>query len=163
MLEYLKTIIIPLMLLTNIFLIPPQLFGEEPTGKREVDPIYIGVNYALSGPGMLWGEMGQMGLTLAQEEINNAGGVNGRRIELIFEDSQTSPAKSVSAYQKLTTFNKTKIIIGDVWAFLTNPLIPLAEKDQVLLLSPTVMPESVERESLAFFQWASGLRVCGRR
>jgi branched-chain amino acid transport system substrate-binding protein len=92
-----------------------------------------------------------MGLQMAQEEINAAGGVNGRPIELIIEDSKTVPASAVTAYRKLVTQNKVKVVIGDVWDFITNPMVPLAQRDKVLLLSPTTMPHALETRSRSVF------------
>lgn len=108
-------------------------------------PHRIGVVYALSGAAHVWGTYGRMGLELARDEINAAGGVAGRPIELIFEDSQTQSASAVSAYRKLVTIQKVPIVIGDVWEFLTNPLIPLANRDGTLLLSPTSTPKALQQ------------------
>ncbi len=52
---------------------------------------------------------------------------------------------------KLITINRVKVVIGNVWAFVTNPLIPLAARDNVILFSPTVIPESLEITNDHFF------------
>ena len=44
-----------------------------------------------------------------------------------------------------------KIVLGNIWAFINNPLMPLAGKDNVILISPTVMQESVELANANFF------------
>jgi branched-chain amino acid transport system substrate-binding protein len=124
------------------------VFAENSTQK---DEIRIGVVYGFTGAAQVWSEFGRMGLQLAQDEINQAGGVHGKKIELVYEDSRTNPAQSVSAYRKLITIDNLKVVIGNVWEFITNPLIPLAERDKVILLSPTVMPESVDRTNNYFF------------
>ena len=111
----------------------------------------IGVVYGFTGAAEIWSEYGRMGLELARDEINQAGGVNGQQIELIFEDSRTIPAQSVTAYRKLIAVDHVPVVIGNVWAFITNPLIPLAKADHVLLLSPTAMPESLEKINENFF------------
>jgi branched-chain amino acid transport system substrate-binding protein len=113
--------------------------------------IKIGVVYGFTGAAQVWSEYGRMGLELAEDEINSSGGINGKNIELIFEDSRSNPAQSVAAYRKLVTIDKVKIVLGNIWAFITNPLIPLAAKDNVILVSPTAMQESVERVNGHFF------------
>lgn len=113
--------------------------------------IKIGVVYGFTGAAQVWSEYGRMGLELAEDEINSSGGINGKNIELIFEDSRSNPAQSVAAYRKLVTIDKVKIVLGNIWAFITNPLIPLAAKDNVILVSPTAMQESVERVNAHFF------------
>jgi len=128
-------------------LLTVNIQAEEPTQH----PIEIGVVYGLTGAAQVWGQYGRMGLELAQDEINSAGGVRGRPIKLIFEDSKSNPTQAVAAYRKLSHVNKTKIVIGDVWDFLTNPLIPLASRDKVVLFSLTVMPDAAERADRYFF------------
>jgi branched-chain amino acid transport system substrate-binding protein len=113
--------------------------------------ITIGVVYGFTGAAQVWSDYGRMGLELAQDEINRAGGINGKSIELIFEDSNSNPTQSVAAYRKLVTVDHVKIVIGNIWAFITNPLIPLAAKDNVILVSPTAMHESVELANAHFF------------
>lgn len=115
------------------------------------EPIKIGVVYALTGIASSWTEFGRNAANMAAEEINSSGGVNGRPIELIYEDSQTNPAKSVSAFQKLVTIDKVDAIIGDVWAFITNPLIPLSTQNKIVVISPTVMDASVEKPGGDYF------------
>jgi branched-chain amino acid transport system substrate-binding protein len=119
--------------------------------ERDNQSIKIGVVYGFTGAAQVWSKYGRMGLELAQDEINNSGGVNGKPIELIYEDSKSIPAQSVAAYRKLVTLDKVKIVIGNIWAFITNPLIPLAAKDNVILVSPTAMQESVEQTNSHFF------------
>jgi branched-chain amino acid transport system substrate-binding protein len=121
--------------------------AQESTQQR----IKIGVVYGFTGAAQVWSEYGRMGLELAQDEINSSGGINGKEIELVFEDSKSNPAQSVAAYRKLVTIDKAKIVLGNIWAFITNPLIPLAAKDNVILISPTAMQESVELANPNFF------------
>jgi len=128
-------------------------FGSGKLGKKAAsgEPIKIGVVYALTGPAATWTQYGKWADDLAVRDINAAGGVNGRPIELIYEDSKTAPATSVSAFQKLTSVDHVQAVIGDVWSFITNPLIPLADQKKVVLISPTVMDKSVEGKSDYFY------------
>ena len=61
--------------------------------------ISIGAIYALTGEAGYWGTYGFNGFQLAIEEENAKGGINGKRINLLVQDSQTKPANAVSAYQ----------------------------------------------------------------
>src|SRR5687768_2734527 len=63
-------------------------------------PIYIGVSGPLTGPTARYGEQWIKGFDLALEEINGAGGINGRPLEYIFEDTQSDPKQSVVVAQK---------------------------------------------------------------
>jgi branched-chain amino acid transport system substrate-binding protein len=111
----------------------------------------IGVVYGLTGPAHVWGEYGRLGLELARDEINAAGGVAGKKIELLIEDSKTLPAQAVSAYTKLATVNKVPIVIGDVWDFITNPMVALAKRDGTVLFTPTTMPNALQMRARNVF------------
>lgn len=85
------------------------------------------------------------GVELAAEE--------SKGVKLIWEDSGTSPAKAITAFRKLTEQDGVRVIIGDVFSFVTEPLIPLAESKGVLLVTPA-LPESFCRGD-KFFTTAS--------
>lgn len=120
-------------------------------GISNKSPIEIGVIYSLTGPASFWAENGREAAQMAVDEINATGGVNNHSLKLVIQDSQTSPSGSVNAFHKLVDGNGTKILIGDMWSFVTNPLIPLADQSKTLLVSPTVMDASVEGKSPYFF------------
>lgn len=63
--------------------------------------IVIGTHQDLSGPIKGWGVPVANGMKMAAEEINAAGGINGRKLKLIVEDSAYDPKKAVLASQKL--------------------------------------------------------------
>src|SRR3712207_8649769 len=65
------------------------------------DPIRIGYLPALTGPSSSTGIGINRGTELAVTEINAAGGINGRRIELVVRDTQSDPTKAVNAVAEL--------------------------------------------------------------
>ncbi len=118
--------------------------------QAQTEPLRVGVILAMSGPAHVWGSNGRMALELGRDEFNSAN-LAGRPIELIFEDSKTQPAAAVSAFHKLVEVDKVSAVIGDVWSFLANPLIPLSEKSKIIVISPTLMDASAEGQSPYFF------------
>lgn len=142
-----------IFLIALLLLKPARSLAQEPTKE-----IKIGVVLGLSGPAQLWGNYSRKGLELARDEINGRGGIRGDKLKLLFEDSETNPAKGVGAYKKLVTIDKAQLIIGDTWAFLTNPLIPLSEKDDVVLFSPTIVEEAVTENSSRFFSMGEHIK-----
>src|SRR6201996_2487106 len=74
--------------------------------------IVIGTHQDLSGPIKMWGVPVSNGLKMAAEEINAAGGVQGRKIRLIVEDSGYDPKRAVLASQKLIERDKIFAMIG---------------------------------------------------
>ena len=67
---------------------------------------------SLTGPGETYGTVSNQAKQLAVDEINAAGGVNGRMLELIVEDSKCSAQDAITAYRKLTDVDGVKIILG---------------------------------------------------
>ena len=78
------------------------------------EPFRIGVMESVTGPGETYGNVAVQAKQMAVDEINEAGGVNGRMIELIVEDEKCNAQDSITAYQKLTDVDEVKIILGDV-------------------------------------------------
>ena len=76
-------------------------------------PIYIGVSGPLTGPTAQYGEQWKKGFDLALEEINGAGGINGRPLEYIFEDTQSDPKQSVVVAQKFVADPRIIVELGD--------------------------------------------------
>lgn len=77
------------------------------------DPIYIGVSGPLTGQNARYGEQWKKGFDLALDEINGAGGINGRKLEYIFEDSQSDPKQSVVVAQKFIADPRIIVELGD--------------------------------------------------
>ena len=68
-------------------------------GKEET--ITIGAILSLSGSGGDMGDETREGMLLAIEEVNSRGGVNGKKIELIVEDSETNPERGEEAFNRI--------------------------------------------------------------
>jgi len=104
--------------------------------KKEPELIKIGIITPLTGGSAKYGEDIKRGYDLAVEEINEKGGISGRKIRLIYEDSEGKPEKAVTAAQKLIQRDKVIAILGDLWSSPTLAVAPIAEKNRVVLLSP---------------------------
>jgi len=74
--------------------------------------IVIGTHQDLSGPIKFWGVPVSNGMKMAVEEINAAGGINGRKIRLIIEDSGYDPKRAVLASQKMVERDKIFAMVG---------------------------------------------------
>jgi branched-chain amino acid transport system substrate-binding protein len=87
--------------------------AADAAAPASTEPIYFGVSGPLTGQNARYGEQWKKGFDLALEEINGAGGVNGRKIEYIFEDSQSDPKQSVVVAQKFVADSRIVVEIGD--------------------------------------------------
>ena len=104
-------------------------------GSDSDEPFTIGAMDALTGVADSYGNPLYQAKLLAVEEINAAGGINGRRLKLIVEDSKCGAKDAITAYKKLTDVDGVKIILGTTCSGSMLGAAPLAEKDGVVLLS----------------------------
>ena len=95
----------------------------------------IGVMESLTGPGETYGTVANQAKQLAVDEINDAGGIDGRMIELVVEDSKCSAQDAITAYNKLTDVEGIKIILGTSCSGAMLGAAPLAEEDGVVMFS----------------------------
>ena len=127
----LKTLLVSLGLLTVLALSAIACGG----GAQESDTFKIGVMESLTGPGETYGTVANQSKQMAVDEINAAGGINGKMIELVVEDSKCSAQDAITAYNKLTDVDGVKIILGTSCSGAMLGAAPLAEEDGVILFS----------------------------
>ena len=105
------------------------------SGGEEETPFRVGVMESLTGPGETYGTVASQAKQMAVDEINAAGGVNGRMIELVVEDSKCGAQDAIAAYKKLTEVEELKIILGTSCSGAMLGAAPLAEADRTILFS----------------------------
>jgi branched-chain amino acid transport system substrate-binding protein len=76
------------------------------------DAIKIGTFGALTGPGYLYGKLAMNGVEVVFDEVNAAGGINGRKLVLVREDDRCDPASAISAVNKLIHQEEVFALIG---------------------------------------------------
>lgn len=91
------------------------------------DVLRIGAIFPLTGDIASYGKAAQQGIDLGVYEINEAGGVNGRRIEVVYEDDQGQPRTAVSAMQKLVSVDGVPVVLGSAASSVTLALCPIAQ------------------------------------
>lgn len=111
--------------------------------KGDDNTIKIGGIAPLSGAVAVYGVECTNGVNLAVEEINAAGGINGKKIAYIAEDDEGDPAKSVNAYKKLTTQDGIRMIIGSLTSGCTIALTASAQAQGVIQIAPAATAEAV--------------------
>lgn len=99
------------------------------------ETIKLGIVAPMSGPNARYGAFSMHGAELAVKDINAAGGIDGRQIELFNADSQGTPVEGVSATRRLIDEDEVDYIIGDVSSSVTLAMQPVAEDAGVLLLN----------------------------
>jgi branched-chain amino acid transport system substrate-binding protein len=122
--------------------------------SAQTDTFKIGVVAPMSGPNARYGAFANKGAALAAKEINAAGGVLGKQIELVSGDSQCVPAEGVAAMQRMISLEKTQVVIGDVCSSVTLAMQPLAEESKVLLVNAASSnPDITYKAGVGGFKW----------
>lgn len=98
-------------------------------------PIKIGALFSVTGPASFLGEPERNTAKMMVDEINKAGGVKGRELELIVIDTQGDATKAVQGVNKLIKDDKVSAIIGPSITGDTMAVIPVVEKSGVPLVS----------------------------
>jgi len=100
------------------------------------DTIKIGEYASLTGKEASLGQASHQGTLLAVEQINAAGGVLGRKLELISEDTQSKAGESGTAVRKLISRDKVVAILGEVVSSRSIEAAPVCQAMKVPMISP---------------------------
>ena len=95
----------------------------------------VGVMESITGVGETYGNVASHAKQMAADEINAAGGIDGRMLELVVEDSKCSAQDAITAFRKLTDVDGVKIILGTSCSGAMLGVAPLAEENGVVLFS----------------------------
>lgn len=104
--------------------------------KSGGNTIKIGSIGPLSGAVAVYGVECKNGIELAVAEINAAGGVNGQLLEVIAEDDEGNPEKSVSAYKKLVTKDGVTFVVGSLTSGCTQAITQSAQAQKIIQIAP---------------------------
>ena len=123
----LKNIFRMVFVLTFSFLMAGAVFAAP--------PVKIGALFSVTGPASPLGEPERNTAVMMVDEINKAGGIKGRKLELIVYDTQGDATKAVQAVNKLIKDDKVVAIIGPSTTGDSMAIIPVVEKSQIPLVS----------------------------
>ena len=115
------------------------------------DPIVIGVISPNTGTLAAYGTGIVTGVQLAAEEINAAGGILGRQVELIITDDQGDPTECLNAFNSLVAKGVT-LIIGSATSGCTSAITDAANEEEVCILCPTGTADSLTTEDDYIFR-----------
>lgn len=125
--------------------------GEKPTATQGIE---IGFYGALTGPEATFAISGRNGAKLAIDEINRAGGVLGKKLDLLSEDDRNEASEAISAVTKLITRDHVVALIGENASSRTIAAASTAQTYQVPMVSPTSTAVEVTKKGDYIF------RVC---
>jgi len=111
------------------------LHAAEQQGITKTE-IVVGTIQDLSGPLAGYGKQARNGMQLRIEELNEQGGVHGRQIKLLVEDSGYDPKRAVLAAQKLVNQDKIFIMAGHLGTAQNNAAMPIQFEKKVVNFMP---------------------------
>jgi branched-chain amino acid transport system substrate-binding protein len=119
---------------------------------KAADPIVIGSVLDLSGPVATLGQYAKRGVDIAIAEVNKAGGVKGRPIELVSLNSESKPDLAASLGLRLAARNDVVAMVGGSFGATQLSLSSIAQKQQIPMVTPTGIVTNEQRTmKYAFF------------
>lgn len=122
--------------------------------SKKNEPIKIGLISVFSGDGAYYGTTAKTGVDLAIAEINHNGGINGKKIEILYEDTKGTSIGAVNAFQKLSSINKLSAIIGPFYSGQVLACAPIANSQKTVLLTGSATSDNITKAGEYVF------RVC---
>jgi branched-chain amino acid transport system substrate-binding protein len=98
--------------------------------------IVLGTIQDLSGPVAAYGKQARNGLQMRGDEVNDAGGIRGRRIRLVVEDNGYDPKKALLAAQKLVTGDKVFAVLSHIGTAPNMAAMPIQFERNVINFMP---------------------------
>jgi branched-chain amino acid transport system substrate-binding protein len=117
------------------------------------DSFKIGAVLDVSGPVSFLGQVEKNGIEQAIDEVNKAGGVNGKKLELVLYDDEGNNTRTVTAVKRLIEQDNVLVILGPTGSGNTLSAIPLVEKATVPLISYALSVKIVDPIKKYVFQY----------
>lgn len=115
-------------------------------GIASAETIRLGAILPLTGPGAVVGRQEMRGIQFAIEAANAKGGVQGNKIEVLFEDNQAKPDQSVLSFNKLVDLQKIPMIFTG-YSGPSLAMAPLATRKKVLLVNAGAQSDKLRTAS----------------
>lgn len=132
-----KRILLALLLITALFTVFACERRGGGTSGGDSGPILVGYYGDLSGRTSSFGQSTKNGVEMAADEINKAGGINGRQIKIITEDDQGEPNKAATVVTKLINQDKVHALLGEVASSNSLAAAPKAQEAKIPMISPS--------------------------
>ncbi|MFO8163283.1 MAG: ABC transporter substrate-binding protein [Thermodesulfobacteriota bacterium] len=121
--------------MAGVFFLAALLIAGMPFSSEAAEPVIIGSICPLTGTNAVQGLDMKQGEGLALDEINAAGGIYGRPLKIIWEDTESSPKGGMDAVHKLVEINKVPLIIGAYSSGISLPTGQWTNSKKVIQIS----------------------------
>ena len=130
----------------GLFLAVALIFSFTSTPVLAADTIKVGIVLPLTGKLAKFGEIEHKSFLMAAAEINGGGGVNGKQIELIIEDTTGKPDVGRSAIEKLISQDKVVVVGGGYSSSVTWATVAVAQQNKVPFLVNTGSADKITEQ-----------------
>jgi branched-chain amino acid transport system substrate-binding protein len=96
--------------------------------------VKIGAMFPLTGYAASYGEDAKRGIELAIDQANKAGGIRGKQVEAVFEDTAGAGKTGIAAVRKLITFDKVQVVIDGMMSSVALPAGPICRENKVVFI-----------------------------
>jgi len=132
--------------------------GCSQSASTNQNVIKIGVNYELSGKVATYGQSSVEGIELAIEQINEAGGINGKKIQLVKYDNKSEASEATTLATRLMTQDKVVAVLGPATSGAFMATIPVANQNKVPVISGSATANNVTVDDNGVKEYA--FRIC---
>jgi branched-chain amino acid transport system substrate-binding protein len=122
---------------------PPKTETGGSSAGGATGEIVIGEYGSLTGGQATFGQSTHNGIIMAVDEINAAGGVNGRKLRVITEDDQSKAEEAANAVTKLISQNNVIAVLGEVASSSSLAAAPICQANKVPMITPSSTNERV--------------------
>jgi len=146
-------------LIISIAIVSLALFGCPPKSAEQTGTaasagggeILVGEYGSLTGPQATFGQSTHNGIMMAIDEVNAAGGVNGRKIKVLTEDDQSKQEEAANAVTKLISQQNVVAVLGEVASSSSLAAAPICQANKVPMISPSsTNPEVTKKGDYIF-------------
>jgi branched-chain amino acid transport system substrate-binding protein len=141
-----KRILISLLIVASLL----TAFACQPTGTGS-DKVRLGVFMSLTGSTANFGISTVNGIKMAAEEVNAAGGINGKQIDLLVQDDRSDASEAATIVTKFVTQDQVHAILGEVASSRSIAAAPIAQNAKIPMLTPSsTNPEVTKKGDYIF-------------
>jgi branched-chain amino acid transport system substrate-binding protein len=133
----------PIQRLAALLVVLYAVGAAIPATALAQSPIRIGASISLTGSYAKPGIYGRDGYLLCQKQVNDKGGLFGRKIEFVTYDDRSDPQTGVRLYEKLLTEDKVDAVMGPYSSAITEAVANVTEKYGKVMLAPLASTTSI--------------------
>jgi len=139
-------------ILLSLGLVATFLFSFACNNTASGDKVRIGVFMSLTGSTANFGISSVNGIKMAADEVNKAGGINGKQIELLVEDDRSDASEAATIVTKFVTQDQVHAVLGEVASSRSIAAAPIAQNAKIPMLTPSSTNPEVTRKGDFIFR-----------